>query len=332
MLKKFNEKFNHILTHFEHGIVFECGFAFNKENAIGEVISEAKITDTDDHLLDDLLRLVKTSKEWCYKIYSYEDILALSSESTWRSYKYFKENCNTGFKLFVFVSDFKDVGLLKKEFPSLTSFFEQTGESAFGICWPFNFKETYVWLNRKAILNDVEPKERIQHEMIHAWGGIMNVDEHKSFGKHDAEKKIEKLDEIQQKFIDMNKLIQIMPKHKELVNYCIGQNGLEFESQVNDICDAFGYYFKRYLKNQKNPIKWIKDLLKNANEEIFQKSVWAMINESELEHIYDPDFSGYYQNKVLLFFLFHGLLFKSNKIWYLDEALATHFKEDLALN
>lgn len=329
MLDRFNKRCAEILAPFEHGFIFECATPFKKAFAIGEIVSEAKITETDDHLLEDILSRLKKMDKWDYILYEYEDILKLSSQETWRHYEYFKTNCKaTGFKLYVLMSDFKDIGLLKKEFPTLSSFLDQAGEAAFGIAWPFNYKESYVWLNREAILADAEPKERIHHEMIHAWSAIMNVDEHKSFARHDPEPLLDKLDDKQESFLKLNSLLSRKQALTDAMNYCIGQEGLEFESQVNDICDAFGYFYRKQRPSE-DAVEWIQDIIKLANANIQIEPLLVLLHKLKLLGIYSETFSGYYQSKIEMFFFLHGLLKSRDKLWYLDEALKTHFEEDL---
>ena len=328
----FNKICNEILTQFEHGCIFECSsFAkWKKEHCIGEVISEAKITDTDDMLLEDIFSLLKAAKPFSWKVYSYEDILGLSTRKTWRCYDYFRENCNTGFKFYVFVSDYPDISLLKSEFPSLNPLFDSASAGVFGVTWPFNYRETYMWLNRSIILNNEEPLKRIQHEVIHAWSGILNVDENKSYGTHDPEADIDKLDEEQKSFLELNSMLANESYVKKQVNYCIGQHGLEFESQVNDICDAFEYAFKNLVENRDKDL-WVADLIKYVNSHIGDEMIISILKKFSISDIFNPNFSGYYQQKILLFFVLHGLLKDKSKLWYLDEALKTHFNEDMKL-
>ena len=157
----------------------------------------------------------------------------------------------------------------------------------------------------------------------------MNVDKHKSFGKHDPEQPIDELNAVQAKFAGLNSFLLSEPEYKKTVNYAIGQNGLEFESQVNDICDAFEDYFKTYLKGKTDKDEWISTLVSYASQHILDEDIFTIMRKFDLMNAFDFNYDAFYMNAVVIYFILHGMLHGNDKLWYLDEALKTHFKEDV---
>ena len=290
------------------------------------IVSEAKITDTDTSLLEDIFEKVKNSRKTGFFKYSYDKILSLSSQSTWRYYSYFKKNALKNFRLVIFTSDYEDIGDLRNQFLSLSKFFDAASSKTFGIAWPFSAREAYIWLNKSAILSASDSLMRIQHEVIHAWSALLNVDGHKSFGKHSPEQPVDEsaLDESQAKFLELNEANPLHGSLVQLVNYAIGQDGLEFESQVNDICDGFEHAFKTFIKKDKDG--WTKKAVESASL-ILEKPIDTVLADIGLAGLKNED-SFYYQ-ALVLFYALHGLISGSSKIWYLDEAVKTHMEEDV---
>jgi len=297
-----------------------------------KIINEAKITDTDDLLLEDIFNHL--SRKINIFQYTYKDILNLSTSSTWRYYDYFKNNCSKKLVLSVFSSSVEQVEQLKIDYPNLIEFFNNCNNSCIGLTWPANFENVLLWLNTDILLNTKYPLKRIQHEMIHVWSGFLNIDEHKSFGKHNIEKSINILNNNQQKFIELNKDLINSKEDKNIsknyflsqYNYIIGSNGLEFEAQVNDICDAFeDVYTSLNIQEDKNI--WINNIINIINENIFKLNIDEILNKLNLSRnlIMNIDYPTLVY--IINYFILIGLLENKDKIYYLNECLKTHFTE-----